>query len=321
MKHFRNWTYRVALWTANLTFACTEICFAQAPTPEVVSLQTRDGVQLKLTYYPSTQPKGSPVAKQVAPVVLLHDYKETRNVFASFARRLQAPGEGEPSRPSFAAVTVDLRAHGESTKQVYPDGSQIDLDAAKLNKNGLLAMASLDMEAVRGFLMLKNDAGELNLNKLSLIGAGMGANVAANWAEQDWSAPPLAVGKQGQDVKSLVLLSPQWTFKGLSLQTPLRHRPLREIAAWMLVYGNEDSKLKADATRIARQLQPPRRSDDDAESLASGRVTIVDWPSKLQGATLLTKIGPPVEDQMLKFLVENVALVQHPWFSRLDRLP
>lgn len=304
-----------------LSVACGERCLAQAPPPEVVLLQTRDGVQLKLTYYPSTQPKGSPAARQVTPVVLLHDYKETGNVFAAFAQRLQAPAEGEPNRPSFAAVTVDLRAHGESTKQVFPDGSQIDLDAAKLNKNGLLAMASLDMEAVRGFLIVRNDAGELNLNKLSLIGAGMGANVAANWAEQDWSAPPLAVGKQGQDVKALVLLSPQWSFKGLSLQTPLRHRPLREAAAWMLVYGIEDTKLKTDAMRIARQLQPPRRGDEDADTPASGRVKVVDWPSKLQGATLLTKIGPPLEDQVLNFLVENVALVPHPWFSRLDRLP
>ena len=112
------------------------------------------------------------------------------------------------SRP--AAVT------GKARKQLGPGGAQADLDAAKISKEDYIAMAAFDMEAVRRFLVDKNDAGELNLNKLSLVGSGMGATVAANWAVQDWSAPPLAVGKQGQDVKALVLVSPQWKYRGIS---------------------------------------------------------------------------------------------------------
>ena len=107
-------------------------------------------------------------------------------------------------------------------------------------------MAALDMEAVRKFLVDKNDAGELNLNKLCLVGSGMGASVAANWAVQDWSAPPLAVGKQGQDVKALVLISPRWSFNGLSMQVPMKFAPLKMNAAWMLVCGSQDPKVKAD---------------------------------------------------------------------------
>ena len=37
------------------------------------------------------------------------------------------------------------------------------------------------MEAVRRFLVKENDKGELNLNSLTLLGSGMGANVAAYW--------------------------------------------------------------------------------------------------------------------------------------------
>ena len=103
-------------------------------------------------------------------------------------------------------------------------------------------MAAFDMEAVRGFLVGKNDAGELNLNKLCLVGSGMGANVAANWALQDWTAPPLAIGKQGQDVKALVLISPRWSYSGLSFQGPMQFRPLKENVAWQLIYGVEDTK-------------------------------------------------------------------------------
>jgi pimeloyl-ACP methyl ester carboxylesterase len=305
----------VGLWAAR-------VCCAQTPpAPEVVSLATRDGVQLKITYFASTRSKGSAQAKQVAPVVLLHDYKETRNVLAPFAGRLQAPGENEPDRPSFAVITVDLRAHGDSTKQLRPDGFQIDLDAARLNKNGMLAMASLDMEAVRGFLVVKNDAGELNLNKLCLLGAGMGAGVAANWAAQDWAAPPLAVGKQGQDVKVLVLVSPRWSFKGLSMHGPMQFPLLKQSVAWMLIYGKEDARVKADVNRIEKLLEPFHRRAADAATGQPPRLVVIDWPSKLQGTTLLTQVGAPIGDQVIRFLVENAALKELPWSTRLDRLP
>jgi pimeloyl-ACP methyl ester carboxylesterase len=293
-----------------------------APPPEVVSLVTKDGVQLQLTYFPSAKRAGTPEAKQVAPVVLLHDHKETRAIFNPLAQRLQTIGEGKPKEPSFAAITVDLRGHGESTKQIFADGSQVDLDAARLNKQALMAMAAYDMEAVRSFLVGKNDAGELNLNKLCIVGAGMGASVAANWAAQDWAAPPLAIGKQGQDVKALVLISPRWSYNGLSFQAPLRFRELQRNVAWMLVYGAEDPKVKADVERIRKQLA---RSHPEAKNAAAGQrpssLQVVALPSKLQGSTLLTKVGGPIEEKVVAFLVQQVAKVPHPWTGRLNRLP
>src|SRR6185295_11738777 len=114
---------------------------------------------------------------------------------------------------------------------------------AKLNKEDLLAMASYDMDAVRGFLVQKNDEGELNLNKLCLVGSGMGASVAANWALTDWSYPPLAVGKQGQDVKAIAMISPRWIYNGLFMQNPMKSLALKERVAWMIVYGEKDSKF------------------------------------------------------------------------------
>jgi pimeloyl-ACP methyl ester carboxylesterase len=306
--------------TAWLGLGLTTFCSAQ-PAPQVVPLQTRDGVQLKVTYYPSKHGKGTVQAKQVTPVVLLHDYKETRATFASLATQLQGPSEGEPERPSFAVVAVDLRAHGDSTKQVFPDGSQVDLDAARLGKHDFLAMSALDMEAVRGLLVVKNDAGELNLNKLCLVGAGMGANVAALWAAEDWAAPPLAVGKQGQDVKAMVLVSPRWTFNGLSMQPPMRFRPLKQFVAWMLLYGEEDVRVKADINRIKRQLEPLHPSGDVADANQPQSLVVVGLQSKLQGGTLIAKGGPPIENQIIRFLTENVAQKDQPWFTRINLAP
>ena len=293
-----------------------------APSPEVVSLVTNDGVQLTLTYFPSAARRGSPEAKEVPPVVLLHDHKETRAIFNSLAQRLQTPARDTGDVPSFAAVTVDLRGHGDSTKQVFPNGETIELDAAKLRRDDFLAMVVMDMAAVRSFLVDKNDAGELNLNKLCLIGSGMGAGVAANWALQDWSWPPLAIGKQGQDVKALVLISPRWSYNGLSFQAPLRFRPLKESVAWMLVYGAEVPKLAADVRRIHKQLErfhPQPSAAAGAQSLST--LQEVALKSKLQGSTLLRQGGEPIEANIVSFLIEHVAKQQYPWSNRRARLP
>jgi pimeloyl-ACP methyl ester carboxylesterase len=289
------------------------------PPPEVVSLVTRDGVQLRLTYYPSAQRKGTPEAKQVTPVLLLHDHKETRASFNSLALQLQGTGDAQLKLPSFAAVSVDLRAHGESTKQELPNGAQVDLDAAKLNKQGLLAMTAYDMEALRSFLVEKNDEGELNLNKLCIVGAGMGANVGVNWALHDWTAPPLAIGKQGQDVKALVLISPKWSYNGLSFQAPMKFGPLKKNLAWLLLFGAQDAKVKSDVERIQKQLE--RSHPQEEAGQRSSKLQVIGWPSKLQGGTLLSQVGQPIDQKIVDFLREHVAKVQQPWTNRLDRVP
>jgi pimeloyl-ACP methyl ester carboxylesterase len=293
---------------------------ARGAPAEVVSLVTRDGVQLRLTYFPSGKRAGTAEAKQVSPVVLLHDHKETRAIFNSLAQRLQAMGE-VPKGPAFAVVSVDLRAHGESTKQELPNGAQAMLDAAKLNKQGLLAMAAYDMEAVRSFLVGKNDAGELNLNKLCIVGAGMGANVAVNWALHDWSAPPLAVGKQGQDVKALVLISPKWSYTGLSFQAPMRSRVLKQNVAWLFMYGAQDVKEKADIERIEKQLERFHQKPARAAGQPSGTLQVVGWPSKLQGGTLFTQTGQAMEQKIIEFLVAQVSKAPLEWTARLERVP
>jgi pimeloyl-ACP methyl ester carboxylesterase len=291
----------------------------QEAAPQVVQLRAADGVQLAITYYPSTAAPGTPEAKQVAPVVLLHDHKDTRAIFGPLAKLLQTPPDDDPMRASFAVVLIDLRAHGDSTKQVFSDGSQLNLDAAKIGKADVYSMAALDMEEVRRFLVSKNDEGALNLNKLCLIGAGMGANVAANWAVEDWRVPPLAVVKQGQDVKALVMISPRWTFQGLSMQGPMRLRTLKQQAAWMLIYGAEDPDVVSDVRRIERQIKPYHPDHDGNGAPRPADFVVFGVPSKLQGDNLVTKLGAKVNDRIVNFLIENVAAKSMPWIVRRVR--
>src|SRR5690606_24011271 len=121
-----------------------------------------------------------------------------------------------------AVVTVDLRGHGGSKTMLGPGGRMLKLDANRFQTADFLDMVRFDLEAVRQFLIAENDAGKLNLNKLGVVGSGMGANVALLWAARDWAMPPLAARKQGQDVKALALISPRWNFRGLELRDAMK---------------------------------------------------------------------------------------------------
>lgn len=303
-------------------FSLTQLASGQSPgpatEPEIVSLITKDGVQLTLTYYHSPERPGTPAAKQVTPIVVLHDYKDTRATFAALAARLQASVEDPAKRPAFAVIAVDLRAHGDSTKQVLPNGARQELDAARINLAGLAAMVGFDMEAVRSWLVTKNDEGAFNLNKLCLVGAGMGANVAANWAAQDWAAPPLAVVKQGQDVKGLVLISPRWSYRGLTMQAPMQQPGVKQNAAWLIISGAEDPDVSSDMRRLNAQLV---RFHPEGKVAGASGLRVIGWPTSLQGGKLLAQNGPAIEDQIVKFLTQHVASLELPWISRRERLP
>lgn len=279
----------------------------RAAEPEDIKLTTKDGVKLAVTYYPST------LGKEAVPIVMLHDFKGNRNVFNSLAKALQSPTEGE--RDSRAVITVDLRGHGESTVQVSPDGRTRDLDASRLGPIDFQRMVTMDLDEVRSLLVERNDAGELNLNSLCLIGAGMGANVAAYYAAYDWSFPQLATRKQGQDVKALVLASPEWSFRGLPLLKALRQPDVRELS-FFIVYGDEDSRAKKDALTVEKNLAKfhPDPPPDKVRELKD--LFVVGLPTELQGTILLTNrefnMLPALDD----FIDARLTQKHFPWVSR-----
>jgi pimeloyl-ACP methyl ester carboxylesterase len=218
-------------------------------------------------------------------------------------------------------VTVDLRGHGASTKQATPDGTSRDIDAAKLGKDDVIAMSLMDMEAVRSFLVGKNDKEELNLNRLCIVGLGMGATVAVNWAATDWSAPPLTVGKQGQDVRALVLVSPRWKDHGVTVQDALKFTPFKQSVAWLLICGSQDATSTADAQRIYKQLDKYHPQPANAKTANARDLLAIPEPSALQGGKLFSsELGPKLEDQIIDFLSVHVTQQELPWIKRRNAI-
>ena len=80
---------------------------ARAQTARAIRLTTADGIGIIGTYYPAQT--------DIAPaVLLLHGLGQTRTDWTAFARLLQQNG--------IAALAIDLRGHGESTRRVTAAG-------------------------------------------------------------------------------------------------------------------------------------------------------------------------------------------------------
>jgi pimeloyl-ACP methyl ester carboxylesterase len=288
------------------------------PQPELHSLTTKDGVELAITYYPSN------AGVQATPVIMLHDFNETRAVFGPLARMLQNPpqdlADDLPPRAgpiqSRAVVTVDLRGHGESKSAYLLDGSALELDASRFELEDFQDMVLLDMEAVRAFLVERNDAGALNLNKLCVVGAGMGANVALTFAARDWAIPSLIARKQSQDVKALALISPRRNFHGLSSIEPLKFPPVQQRLSVFLAYGAGDPKVAKDCETMVKIFsryhpEPPR------EQMAELKDFFVFAPqTPRQGSELLTSPDFDLAPKIAEFIEMRLGRRSYPHIVR-----
>ncbi|MEX0979005.1 MAG: alpha/beta fold hydrolase [Pirellulales bacterium] len=253
--------------------------------PVAVALKTSDGVALAATYYPSR------LGKDAAVVILVHAYEGNRSDFEVLSLALQRAGH--------AVIAPDLRGHGEST------GASGEVRATDFD-----AMVRRDLEAVKRFLIEKNNAGELNIERLGMVGVEMGALIAINWAALDWSWPMLATGKQGQDVKALAVISPEWIYKGLKITEVMANPHVRSDLSFLIVTGERNPKLLQAAKRLHNALsryhpKPPPQEADEKQTL-----WLKTPRTSLQGTKLMNERGLEVDQMILAFI--ELRLVNPP---------
>jgi pimeloyl-ACP methyl ester carboxylesterase len=297
------------------------------PKPKEMVLLTNDGLRLAATYYPSAK------GKDTVPVILLHMYKGSGSDYAGLASLLQQLGH--------AVLVPDLRGHGGSTQF---QGTQVPLSAENMSRTDFTRMVTSDMEALKDFLREENNGGHLNIEKLCLVGAEMGASVALTWTQLDWSRPPVGVYKLGQDVKALVLISPEWSTPGLPLKPVLTRSnarfpltdPLlinaakkgiiafkypyemdmrREVSV-MIVAGKGNSRVVRDAQRLLSMLEryhpePPPKDREKELDLFYG------WlDTSLQGTKMLGASGLGLDELIANFIKQRLVDRPFPWQPR-----
>lgn len=175
-----------------------------------VTFRTADGVLLSGTFFEAS-PKPAPA------VVLVHMLVRTRRDWEPVASRLASEG--------IAALTFDLRGHGESTPSPTEEGARPP------------AMVR-DVAAARQFLGTRSDVLH---DRIGLAGASLGANLALLAAAAD------------PTIRAVALLSPTLDYRGVRIEQAARKftRPM------LLVASRED----AYAWRTVRELTNPRQKD------------------------------------------------------------
>jgi pimeloyl-ACP methyl ester carboxylesterase len=273
---------------------------AKLPAPEDVTLKTSDGVTIAATYYASRK-DGKDAGKDVAPLILLHAHKGSRGDLDRLALKLRAAGH--------AVIAPDLRGHGDSTP-LAGDVSQADVEA----------MVRQDLEAVKGFLVEKNNAAELNIERLGVVGLEMGAVVAINWAALDWSWPVLATGKQGQDVKGIVLVSPEWSFKGARINEAAAHPQVRSEVSALIIVGRRSSALLPGARRLHSALARYREAPRTGNANEKQTLWLQTPQTSLQGTALVNEKSLGVDQMILDFAELRLADPPQAWSVRQSPL-
>lgn len=279
-----------------------------APSPiEVGSteLRTADGVLLRATFYPSSKEKDQ--RKEAVPVVLLHMWKGDRKEYTKLATFLQSKGH--------AVLVPDLRGHGESNKQILGNGERT-LDASRFGADEFARMVEFDMETLKAYLLRKNNEEELNIEKLCLVGAEMGAAVALNWSQHDWSWPILPGKKQGQDVKALILITPPWSFRGLNARQALNDPAVRTQLSIMLIAGRGDARGLSDASRMHAILQRYHPEPLESERREKQDLFFRRPDTTLQGTKMFDVGGLNFEEPIAEFLEYRLVKQNFPWQDR-----
>ncbi|MDP6540458.1 MAG: alpha/beta fold hydrolase [Planctomycetota bacterium] len=151
--------------------------------PEQVHITTHDKQTLAADLY-------LPRKKTRVPAVLLvHDAGGQRSELVRLAESLQKRG--------LAALTLDLRGHGESKSEVY-DWEELD----EHGRRSAWAFTLRDLEAAAAFLRGRK---EVHTSNLSVIGVRAGAALAMRYTVGD------------DNVRAVVLIDPEGKRLGFSL--------------------------------------------------------------------------------------------------------
>jgi pimeloyl-ACP methyl ester carboxylesterase len=299
---------------------------AAAPTAQTVEelqLETSDGIRIAAWYYPVPDD-----AKAVATVILVHDLEGSHKTVDNLARNLQRAG--------CAVVAPDLRCHGGSgSRPAALAGSggkgdaadprllkKIDLESMAAATGGRLRDQSAlrgEIETVRNWVKQKAESGTLDIDRLCVVGCGLGATLASMWTAADWNWPPTTTGPQGQQVRALALISPVWATKGISMSLPLTSDAIQHKIPILVMAGKADR----DAMRLFDQLkrfrpnkwfqQRPGQAPDKAKDLedpADGTAFFIQTDTSLTADKLANDQSLNIADQIKTFFA--LALARKP---------
>jgi len=257
----------------------------EAPSPDAkeLKLKTSDGVELAVQYFAVAGKE-----KPAATVILVHDLGSSSDALVPLAKTLQRDG--------CAVLVPDMRGHGESSVEAYKKAAADGNQSKLLKVADFKAMAATgggrvrgqsdfrgDIEAVRKWIKDQPDDGKLDLDKLVVVGSGLGAAVATTWTVADAAWPAIASGVQGGQVRGLILVDPAFATKGFIIGPALAAEPVKTKIPIMILAGT----ASRDAGKIFDQLKRSRPTAWFDSRLYDAKERRNTSPAKDSAASLL----------------------------------
>jgi hypothetical protein len=252
----------------------------EVPLPEMLTLQS-DGINIMAAFFESPNAGDPEQAKVIVPMILLHDWGGSMNDLGPLAQYLQSAGH--------SVIVPDLRGHGRSVTMV---NAAQELDYRDFNRMQI-ATVKKDIEQCKRKLISFNNAGKLNISMLSVLAVGDLCPMATEWTLTDWSFQNVGSIKQGQDVQSLILVSPPRKFQQSSMAKLVKHPLLAggrgvEIPT-LVIYGQNGSSAKDSSIiyNLMERKRPPSNASDDKVRWAQQSLFELALPGSGDGAQLL----------------------------------
>lgn len=269
------------------------------PKPRPVTLKTKDGVKLSAFYFPSDR------GKDATTVLLVHEWKGQAGAYAKLVIALNKAG--------CAVLAPNYRGHGTSKEYTNRAGETKEFNVEQMSKRDIENIISFDLEKAKAFLKDENNDESLNLNALVVVGVGEGCVMAARWAQRDWQFQSVGRVKQGQDVKALVLISPEKQIKGVALDPALNDPNLVRLPI-MIAAGKTHDEAD-EARRIAKRIESVKKRL--GRGTADG-FDLVMPNTSLGGVRLVNEQSSGVIQAIVSFVNSNIVVSdeENPWIER-----
>lgn len=266
--------------------------------PRPVTLKTKDGIEVRSFYFPSDK------GKEAITVLIVHEWQGQASPYLQLVLALRDAG--------CAVLVPDYRGHGGSTTYTDRRGKQQKFDVSRMGKRDVGNIIAMDLEKAKGFLKDENNAGNLNLNALVIIGIREGCIMGTTWASRDWSFPSVGRKKQGQDVKAIVMVSPDKQIKGVPIDPVLKDPNILRLP--ILIVGGTTNPEAKETRRIAKRIKGTKTRAGGGTA-PGFQLEMIE--TSLTGAALVNEASEVIP-AIVDFVKEEVRISddENPWVLR-----
>lgn len=244
----------LGLFVTVLAISSTYVAYSLPKTNTQVQFVGKDGFNLTGTV---NVPKNATIKNKVPMVIFLHSLGRTKESWKTFPTDLE--------NINVATFNIDMRGHGQS---ILTKGQK-----KSYWQNYTTAIFSkYPSDIADAVKYVKDNYPEVDANKIAIVASNISANAAV-----------VAAGNKSISPKTLILLSPTTTYKGLSSTTPLVNYGAKPV---LIIVSKSDKFTYSECSSLIKYAQGVKKLEvfptgGNGEDLLffqpKSKTIIIDW--------------------------------------------